>query len=60
MSQRSCQKCLYSDNCSDGYPCRYYLSVDDEDDIDTIIEERRIQFRDEWEAYMNDAEASYF
>ena len=61
MSKKSCQKCLYVETCPSDYPCRYYASVDDDDDTDLeIIELGREQFRAEWERYLNDAEASYF
>lgn len=58
MNKCSCDSCLFSDQCSDDYPCEHYSPVDDDQDL--LIEAGRVEYRMEWSAYIRDAEASNF
>ena len=58
MNKRSCDTCLFSDLCPGKYPCKHHSPIDESDD--DLIEAGRKQFYDEWDAYLEDAEASIF
>ncbi len=59
MSNRSCQYCLFVEQCSATRPCQYYSPAEPEDD-DELIERGRKQFAEEWRAYMAESQDSDF
>lgn len=61
VSKRSCQNCLYVDQCSAKKPCGHYFPVDEDgEDADDLIERGRQQFYREWSAYMQESQDSDF
>ena len=59
MNKKSCQKCLYIDQCPSSRPCKHYFPIDD-DDGEELIERGREQFYCEWKAYMMESQDSDF
>jgi hypothetical protein len=59
MSNRSCQYCLFFEQCSASRPCQHYSPIEPEDD-DDLIELGRKQFAAEWRAYMTESQDSDF
>lgn len=59
MSNRSCQYCLFFEQCSASRPCQHYSPTEPEDD-DDLIERGREQFATEWRAYMAESQDSDF
>lgn len=59
MSNRSCQHCLFFEQCSASRPCQHYSPIEPEDD-DDLIERGREQFAAEWRAYMAESQDSDF
>lgn len=59
MSNRSCQYCLFFEQCSASRPCQHYSPIEPEDD-DDLIERGRKQFASEWRAYMAESQDSDF
>lgn len=56
---KECRRCLYFDLCGSPDVCDHYAPPDDEysdDDIEGIIEEGRIVFRQEWFRYLEENE----
>ena len=51
MSNRSCQYCLFVEQCPSTRPRQHYSPVESEDD-DDLIERGRKQFASEWRSYM--------
>ena len=61
MSKRTCQNCLFSDQCTSTHPCRYYSPAEeDSEDAEPIIERGRKQFIREWESYIMESHGSDF
>ena len=61
MSKRSCQNCLYVDQCSAERPCSHYFPVDEDgEDPEVLIEKGRKLFYEEWRAYMKESQDSDF
>lgn len=59
MSKKSCQYCLFNDQCPSTRPCQHYSPVvEDEGDADDLIELGREQFYREWESYIADVQPS--
>lgn len=59
MSNRSCQYCLFVEQCPSTRPCQHYSPVESEDD-DDLIERGRKQFASEWRSYMKESQDSDF
>lgn len=59
MSNRSCQYCLFVEQCPSTRPCQHYSPVESEDDND-LIERGRKQFASEWRSYMKESQDSDF
>lgn len=59
MSNRSCQYCLFFEQCTASRPCQHYSPIELEDD-DDLIERGRKQFATEWRAYMAESQDSDF
>lgn len=59
MNKKSCQNCLYIDQCPSTRPCKHYSPIDEDDD-EALIERGREQFYREWEAYIAEAQGSDF
>lgn len=59
VSNKSCQCCLFVEQCPATRPCQYYSPVESEDD-DYLIERGRKQFAAEWSAYMAESQDSDF
>lgn len=56
---KECRHCLYFDQCGLDEACEYYAPLGDEyddDNIEDIIETRRIEFREEWFEYIEENE----
>lgn len=55
MNKQKCKNCLFEDNCPYRNRlecCEYYCSIEDDEEIlDTYIEDRRKEFHKEWFAY---------
>lgn len=52
---KSCKQCFYFDNCGSDEVCKDYTPLEDNmDDIDEIIESRRIEFSKEWFQYIEE------
>ena len=61
MSKKSCQNCLYIDQCPATRPCSHYFPVDEDgEDSDVLIEQGRKRFYEEWRAYMRESQDSDF
>lgn len=62
MNKKSCQNCLFADQCPSGHPCRHYSPIDgdSEEAADDLIRRGYEQFRREWDAYIADAQPSDF
>lgn len=59
MSKKTCQNCLYFDQCPYTRPCKYYSPIDEEEDaIDELIELGRARFNREWAAYLAESQDS--
>ena len=57
MIEHDCRFCLFYDRCTHSMACDNYTPVgDDAEDaaLDTYIEERRIEFRQEWHVYTSE------
>lgn len=59
MSNRSCQYCLFAEQCPSTRPCQHYSPIEPEED-DDLIERGRKQFAAEWRAYMAESQDSDF
>lgn len=59
MSNRSCQYCLFVEQCPSTRPCQHYSPVESEDD-DDLIERGRKQFASEWRSYVKESQDSDF
>jgi hypothetical protein len=59
VSKKSCQYCLFVEQCSAERPCRYYSPIESDDD-DELIEKGRKQFAKEWRAYIKESQDSDF
>lgn len=59
MSNRSCQYCLFFEQCSASRTCQHYSPIEPEDD-DDLIERGRKQFAAEWRSYMAESQDSDF
>lgn len=59
VSNKSCQCCLFVEQCPATRPCQYYSPVEPEDD-DDLIERGRKHFAAEWSAYMAESQDSDF
>ena len=56
---KECRHCLYYDQCGSYEVCEYYTPLGDEYDennIEDIIEARRMEFREEWFNYIEENE----
>lgn len=61
MNKRSCQNCLFDDQCPFGHPCSHYTPVEEsEEDTFGLINNGREQFFLEWKAYLADEATSDF
>lgn len=60
MSKKSCQNCLFTEQCPSHQPCRHYSPVVDDDDGDDLIERGRKQFAREWGSYLKESQDSDF
>ena len=60
MSKKSCQNCLFTEQCPSNRPCRHYSPVVDDDDDDDLIERGRKQFAREWGSYLKESQDSDF
>ena len=59
MNNRSCQYCLFVEQCPSTRPCQHYSPIEPEDD-DDLIERGRKQFASEWRSYMKESQDSDF
>lgn len=56
---KECRHCVFFDQCGSKEACEYYAPIGDEyndDNIGSIIEARRMEFRDEWFKYIEENE----
>lgn len=62
MSKRSCQNCLFADQCPSSRPCRHFSPVDEDcdDATEELIRKGYEQFCREWKAYLVDEKPSDF
>lgn len=59
MNKKSCQNCLFEDQCPSTRPCGHYSPVDEDgEDIADLIERGRELFYREWEDYIADVQPS--
>ena len=60
LSKYSCEKCYFNinncyanDECAHKEKCEYYTPfIEDEDDDNALVEERRLEFYREWNEYI--------
>lgn len=52
MYKQNCEGCLWRDKCCSPDGCEYYDPLDDGEELDRYIEERRKEFNEEWLAYV--------
>ena len=57
MIEHSCRACLFYDKCTRRFVCDNYTPAGEdaeEDALDTYIEERRVEFKEEWYQYTSE------
>ena len=52
MEKSNCQHCLWGNKCCSDDNCEYYDPLDETEDLDIYIEERRKEFYAEWLIYI--------
>lgn len=61
LNKKSCQNCLYLDQCPAKKPCSHYYPIDEDGELaDDLIEQGRQRFYDEWRSYMMESQDSDF
>lgn len=57
-AEHTCHTCLFKGNCRScrSWGCANYTPLDEDSDemMDQYIEERRLEFYDEWNSYMSE------
>lgn len=55
-AEHNCQACLFKDGCPSfsNWGCQNYTPEDEDEDLDQYIEDRRMEYYDEWNAYMSE------
>lgn len=57
MIEHNCRTCLFYDTCHRSIACDNYTPYGEdaeEDALNTYIEDRRLEFYDEWRQYMSE------
>lgn len=57
----NCRTCLFGDRCYDPECCEHYTPLDDWDEaeVEKYIEDERVEFYGEWQAYLKEHQGSY-
>lgn len=52
---KKCELCIHNEQCKSDRACEYFdpiIDKDDDDGVDALIEEGRVDFRAEWFRYI--------
>lgn len=55
MNNKHCDSCYFGEVCPSDGICEDYISLDEQfndESVDNLIEQRRIEFRKEWHRYI--------
>jgi hypothetical protein len=55
LNHKSCEGCLFSDQCRSQEDCEFYSPIDEDDAMNEYIEQGRAEFLDDWLDYISQA-----
>lgn len=54
MSETDCSRCIFCDMCEEVEYCEHFSPIEDDQYIDELIEERRVEFNEYWDEYVQE------